>query len=323
MTYREAIRQALFDEMAFDDNVFLIGEDIGLYGGCFKVTEGLIKSFPTRVLDTPVSEEAFTGLAVGSAMLGLRPVVEVMYADFYTLIIDPLVNHASKTHFMSGGMFSCPLVIRLPEGSGTGHGPQHTQSPQAVFFNEMGLKIFAPSNVSDAYYLLRMAIRDNNPVLFFENKILYDSVGKIDKKSNVSLKAKVYFFGKDPNLLIISYSAAVQTSLKVAERLKNKGISSAVIDLRVLKPLDVKTINQYVKKIGNVVIIQDAGKNLAMSSHILSAINSDKKAFDSLEKPVLVLGGIDTPVPFSKELEKNIRADEENCYKKIINEFFK
>ena len=328
MTYREAIRKALFDEMTSDENVFLMGEDIGKYGGCFHVTQGLFDAFPERVLDTPVSEEAFTGLAVGCAMLGLRPVVEVMYADFYTLIIDPLVNHACKVHFMSGGAFSCPLVIRLPEGSGTGHGPQHTQSPQAVFFNEMGLKIFAPSNANDAYHLLRMAIRDNNPVLFFENKVLYDKVGEISKELPENMSASVISIpGLDvgrsnPDLVIISYSSAVYTAINVAERLGKKGISSAVIDLRILKPLDKKTILKYAGKAGRVAVIQDAPSDLSMAPHIASVIGTDEKLFGKLKRPVLLLGGSDIPVPFSKELEKNVKADEEKCYREILKKLF-
>ena len=179
MTFREAIRKAMSDEMSADRNVVLFGEDVGVYGGCFKVTEGLWKEHPDQVIDTPVSEEGFTGMAVGAAMMGLRPIIEIMYADFYTLIFDPIVNHAAKTHFMSGGQFCCPITVRLPEGSGTGHGAQHTQSPEALFMNGTGLKIVAPSNPSDAYHLLRASIRDNNPVLFFEHKLLYPMDGEI------------------------------------------------------------------------------------------------------------------------------------------------
>ena len=160
-----------------------MGEDIGVYGGCFKVSEGLISQHPNQVIDTPVSEEGFTGMAVGAAMMGLRPVVEIMYADFFTLIFDPIVNHAAKTHFMSGGQFCCPITVRLPEGGGTGHGAQHTQSPEALFLNTTGLKLVAPSNPSDAYHLLMASIRDNNPVLFFEHKLLYNTEGEIGSEN--------------------------------------------------------------------------------------------------------------------------------------------
>ncbi len=173
MTYRQAIRAALRDELMENPLLTLMGEDVGVYGGCFKVTEGLWAEFPSQVVDTPVSEEGFAGLAVGAAAMGVPMVLEIMYADFFTLISDPIINHAAKMHFMSGGQFNCPIVLRLPEGGGTGHGPQHTQSPEAAFLGFSGLKIVAPSDAESAYFLLREAVKDPNPVLFFEHKMLY------------------------------------------------------------------------------------------------------------------------------------------------------
>ena len=302
MTFREAIRKAMSDEMAADRNVILFGEDIGVYGGCFKVSEGLWKEHPDQVVDTPVSEEGFTGMAVGAAMMGLRPIVEIMYADFYTLIFDPIVNHAAKTHFMSGGQFCCPITVRLPEGSGTGHGAQHTQSPEALFLNGTGLKIVAPSNPSDAYHLLRASIRDNNPVLFFEHKLLYSAEGEISPEPVRIGKAKVIGNGLD--VTIIAYSHAVTTALRAAELLHESGINATVVDLRTLNPLDKETIFTQVRKTGRAVLIQDPNGIGGIDAQVCAAICQDRETFSSLKCQVLQFSGKDTPIPFSKDLER-------------------
>ena len=315
LTFREALRQALADEMALDPNVLLLGEDIGVYGGCFKVTGDLYKKFPNQVIDTPVAEEGFTGLAVGAAMMGLRPVVEIMYADFFTLIFDPIVNHASKTHFMSGGQFCCPITVRLPEGSGTGHGAQHTQSPEALFQNSAGLKMVAPSCPSDAYYLLRAAIRDNNPVLVFEHKMLYDMEGIIEAEPLELGKAKVLRSGKD--VTIIAYSRAVQTALETATLLSEAGLEATVVDLCTLKPLDEKTIFSEVQKTGRVALIQDPNAFGGVNAQVCSEICSDFATFKALKAPVVQMGGRCTPVPFSKDLEKSTIPSAQACVEAI------
>lgn len=302
MTFREAIRKAISDEMTADKNVVLFGEDIGVYGGCFKVTEGLWKDHPDQVIDTPVSEEGFTGMAVGAAMMGLRPIVEIMYADFFTLVFDPIVNHAAKTHFMSGGQFCCPITVRLPEGSGTGHGAQHTQSPEGLFLNGTGLKLVAPSNPSDAYHLLRASIRDNNPVLFFEHKLLYPLDGEISPTPVPIGKARIIGSGQD--LTIISYSHAVITALHVSELLHERGIDSTVIDLRTLNPLDTPTILHQVRKTGRAVLLQDPNGIGGINAQICAAICQDAATFRSLKSPILQFAGKNTPIPFSKDLER-------------------
>ncbi len=302
MTFREAIRKAMSDEMSADRNVILFGEDVGVYGGCFKVTEGLWKEHPDQVIDTPVSEEGFTGMAVGAAMMGLRPIIEIMYADFYTLIFDPIVNHAAKTHFMSGGQFCCPITVRLPEGSGTGHGAQHTQSPEALFMNGTGLKIVAPSNPSDAYHLLRASIRDNNPVLFFEHKLLYPMDGEISPEPVELGKAKVIGNGLD--VTIIAYSRAVSTALETAELLHEMGINATVVDLRTLNPLDKETIFKQVRKTGRAVLIQDPNGIGGIEAQVCASICQDRETFSSLKCQVLQFSGKDTPIPFSKDLER-------------------
>lgn len=315
MTFREAIRKALADEMAMDPNVVLFGEDVGVYGGCFKVTGDLYKEHPNQVIDTPVSEEGFTGMAVGAAMMGLRPVIEIMYADFFTLIFDPIVNHAAKTHFMSGGQFCCPITVRLPEGSGTGHGAQHTQSPEALFQNSAGLKMAAPSCPSDAYHLLRASIRDNNPVLFFEHKMLYGMEGEIEEEPLPLGKAKVIRKGKD--ITIISYSRAVHTALETAKLLEEDGIEATVVDLCTLKPLDRDTILEEVRRTGRIAIIQDPNGVGGIGAQVCSEVCSDPTTFKALRSPVVQIGGKCTPVPFSKDLETSIIPNAQDCASRI------
>lgn len=321
MTFREAIRKALSDEMSLDSKVVLFGEDIGVYGGCFKVTEGLWKDHPAQVVDTPVSEEGFTGMAVGAAMMGMRPVIEIMYADFYTLIFDPIVNHASKTHFMSGGQFCCPITVRLPEGSGTGHGAQHTQSPEALFMNAPGLKIAAPSNPSDAYHLLRASIRDNNPVLFFEHKLLYGMEGEIAETGPGLGTARIAREGSD--LTIISYSHAVITALETASILSSEGLEAEVIDLCTLNPLDRDTIFESVRKTGRAVLIQDPNGIGGVSSQVCATICQDPETFRALREPVLQFCGKETPIPFSEDLEKSTIPNAKDCASEILKAFCK
>lgn len=304
LSFREALRMALDLEMGCNEDVILMGEDIGAYGGCFKVTGDLYLKHPDQVLETPVSEESFCGVAVGSAKTGLRPVVEVMYADFSTLISDPVINHAAKSWFMSGGKVCCPLVVRLPEGSGTGHGPQHTQTPAAMFLNVPGLIVLAPSCPQDAYGLLTLAIRSNNPVIFLEHKLLYPETQTFDPSEPVLPigKARVARNGKDVTL--IAYSQAVNVCLNAASLLEKQGVSAEVIDLRSLKPLDTQTILESVRKTGRAVIVQWANSVASASSEVESVICSDAEAFEALKKPVIRLCSEECPTPFSKPLEK-------------------
>lgn len=319
VSFREAICSAISDEMSCDSSVVLLGEDIGIYGGCFKVTQGLSEKHPSQVIDTPVSEEGFTGLAVGAAITGLRPIVEIMYADFCTLISDPIINHAAKAHFMTGGQLCCPIVVRLPHGSGTGHSSQHTQSPEAFFMNTTGLKIVAPSNASDAYRLLRLAIRDNNPVLFFEHKMLYSETGNI-APSDLSIgQAKILREGKD--LTIISYSHAVKTALETACKLSEQGIECTVVDLCTLKPLDKQTILSSVQTTGRAVIIQDPCGFGGVCAQVCSLISTDSDTFKALKAPVQIISGSETPIPFSKTLEQSSVPTVASCLSKIASCF--
>ncbi|MFA7108764.1 MAG: thiamine pyrophosphate-dependent enzyme [Sphaerochaetaceae bacterium] len=305
LTYREAIRKALEDEFTENAKAFLLGEDIGLYGGCFNVTGDLYKKFPNQIIETPVSEESFVGICIGSTLSGFHPVTEIMYADFCTLISDQIINHASQLYFMTGGQFPCPLVVRCPEGSGTGHGPQHTQSPEAGFANTPGLFIVAPSSPNDAYYLLRESIKNNNPVLFFEHKLLYSEKGEIEKSSEAILgKAKLIYEGKD--LTLISYSHAISTCKKAVEILKKRYKKEVtLLDLRTICPLDEEAILEAAKATGRILIVQDPPLSTSISSEVVALISENKETFKTLKTPIIRLGGKPTPVPFSKNLEKN------------------
>ncbi|MDY4610383.1 MAG: alpha-ketoacid dehydrogenase subunit beta [Sphaerochaetaceae bacterium] len=307
VTYREAIRAALAEEMRRDRNVVLIGEDVGKYGGCFKVTQGLWDEFGAdQILETPVSEEGFTGLAVGAAMMGLRPVVEIMYGDFSTLASDPLINHAAKTRFMSAGQLGCPMVYRAPSGSGTGHGAQHTQSLESMFTNVPGLKIVAPSFPRDAKALLKAAIRDDDPVLYFEHKLLYSTLGPVGDENDVAEigKADIKHAGND--ITLISYSHAVHTCLEAADLLAVEGIDTEVVDICSLRPLDVPTILSSVRKTGRAVVVHDAPTFGGFGGELVASIVGDPKTFSCLKAPIRRVCGKELPVPFNEELEKRI-----------------
>ncbi len=306
-SYREAIREALDEEMTRDKAVHLIGEDIGQYGGCFKVTGSLYEKHPTQLHETPVSEEAFTGLAVGAAMLGIRPVVEIMYGDFSTLASDPIINHAAKMRFMSAGQLSCPMVLRSPIGSGTGHGAQHTQSLEAMFANVPGLIVVAPSCPGDAKALLKSAIRSNNPVLYFENKHLYNNLGPVGDEHYVMPLGKAVVKKRGTHVTIVSYSHAVMTCLDAATVLSSQDeIEVEVIDLATIKPMDRETILRSVQKTGRLLVVHDSPEAGGYGAEVVALVTSDELGFTSLVAPPVRLCGKESPVPFSPELEKQV-----------------
>ena len=304
-SYRLAIREALDEEMSRDKNVLFWGEDIGVYGGCFKVSGDLYKKHPSQVRETPVSEESFTGMAVGASLLGMRPVVEIMYGDFMTLASDPLVNHAAKMRFMSAGQLSSPLVVRPPLGSGTGHGAQHTQSLESMFSGIPGLVVVAPSDPYSAKALLKASIHSDNPVVFFEHKLLYDTMGEVgDEEALLPLgKCRVLKTGRD--LTIVSYSRAVLTSLEAAKTLEAEGISSEVIDLCTLRPLDMDTILASVRKTRRLLVVEEGNSHGSYGEDVVSQV---AEQVDLRSRPLL-LAGKDLPVPFTPTLEKQMVAD--------------
>jgi pyruvate/2-oxoglutarate/acetoin dehydrogenase E1 component len=302
LTIREAIREALAEELRRDPTVFLIGEDIGRAGGAFNVTEGLHQEFGSdRVTDTPISEEGFVGIAVGAALTGLRPVVEVMFNDFLTLAMDQVVNQAAKLRYMTGGQARVPMVIRTCMGAGRGAAAQHSQSLHAWPAHIPGLKVVLPSTPYDAKGLLKAAIRDDNPVLFYEEKNLYILKGEVPlHEYTVPLgKADVKREGSDVTLVAIS--SMVHVALKAAESLASEGISAEVVDPRTLKPLDAETIINSVKKTTRAVVIDEGYLSYGATAEIASLIG--EQAFEYLDAPVKRIGAMDVPIPASKLLE--------------------
>jgi pyruvate/2-oxoglutarate/acetoin dehydrogenase E1 component len=308
ISFREAVLEALFLEMHADPNVMLIGEDVGAAGGVFKQTDGLFKTFgAARIIDTPISEPGAFGMAIGAAMAGARPVFEVMFGDFMTLCMDQLVNQAAKVRYMSNGRATVPLVLRTTMGTGANLGPQHSQGFYAWAAHVPGLKVVVPSNPADAAGLMRAAIRDDDPVLFFEDRMLYTSKGPVE--ADIPLvpigTARVLREGRDITLVAIGRMA--QFALDAAQKLAAAGIESEVIDPRTLVPLDTEALLQSVRKTHRAIVIDGAPRSYGVTGEIASIINEE--AFDWLDAPVMRLGAADTPVPISRTLEPLWRPD--------------
>ena len=301
-TYRLAIREALAEVLS-DERTTLIGEDVGLYGGCFGVTGPLYQEYPDRILETPVSEEAFTGLAAGAGILGERVIAEIMYGDFLTLASDALINHAAKLRYMSAGQLSCPMVLRTPVGSGTGHGSQHTQSLESMFLNVPGLKVVAPSDPFTAKALLKSAWADPDPVLFIEHKALYGSSGECGDAFSSFPIGRAQLLSEGDEITLISYSRATLTARRaVAEA----GRRVDHIDLLSLRPIDFPAIKQSVLKTGMVILVEDPSFAGSVMATVAGMIASDPECFAALKRPVKVIAGEDTPIPFSRELESAV-----------------
>jgi acetoin:2,6-dichlorophenolindophenol oxidoreductase subunit beta len=304
ITYAKAIREAMSEEMRRDPDVFLLGEDIGVYGGAFGVSEGMIEEFgPERVMDTPISEAAIAGAAVGAALAGLRPILEIMFSDFVTITMDQIVNQAAKLRFMTGGQAKVPLVLRAAGGSGTGAAAQHSQSLEAWLCHIPGLKVVSPSTPYDAKGLLKAAIRDDNPVIFLEHKLLYKTEGDVPEEDYAIPLGKADVKRQGSDVTVITYGRMTHLCLEAAEKLEKKRISTEVIDIRSLKPLDTEAIIGSVKKTGRALIVHEACKTGGLGGEIAAIIAED--AFTCLKAPVKRLCGLDIPVPFSKELERN------------------
>ncbi len=304
ITYLEAVREAMVQEMRCDSNVFLMGEDIGVYGGAFGVSKGMLEEFgPERVRETPISEAGFAGVATGAALMGMRPIIEIMFLDFITLSMDALVNQAAKMRFMFGGSACLPLVCRAPAGSGTGAAAQHSQSLEAWFVHSPGIKVVAPSTAYDAKGLLVSSIRDNNPVLFIEHKLLYRTKGGLpeDLYALPLGQAVVRRDGRD--LTIIAYSMMAVRALEAATQLAAEGIEAEVVDPRTLKPLDLDTIVRSVARTGRALIVHEAPVTGGFGGELAAGI-VESEAFDFLDAPVKRLGGRNIPVPYNRKLER-------------------
>ena len=302
ITYRQALKEALAEEMRKDLNIFLIGEDIGIYGGAYAVTKGLLEEFgEERVIDTPISERAIVGTAIGAAACGARPIAEIMYVDFLTFAMDQIVNQAAKMRYMFGGKVSVPMVIRTQGGAGKQGGAQHSQSLERWFIGIPGLKVVMPGTPYDAKGLLKSSIRDNNPVLFIEHKLLYNTKGMVPEEEYVVPigKADVKREGKD--ITIVTYSRMLLLTLEAAGLLSQEGIEAAVIDLRTLAPLDMQTVVDSVKKTGRVVVVEEGHRTGGVAGEIWARITEE--AFDYLDAPLIRVAAEDTPLPCSPVLE--------------------
>lgn len=307
LTYAQAIREAMTLEMRRNENIFLMGEDVGLYGGAFGVSAGMLEEFgEARVKDTPISEAVIVGAAAGAAAMGMRPIAEIMFSDFLTIAMDQLVNQAAKMRYMFGGKACVPMVVRTASGSGTGAAAQHSQSPEAWFCNAPGLKVVMPSTPADAKGLLISAIRDDNPVLFFEPKVLYRTKGEVPEGDYTVPLGKADIKREGTDLTIISYGRMLPVCLDAAAQLKkNEGISAEVVDPRTLVPLDKETIIASASKTGRVLIVHEACQTGGFGGE-LAAVIADSEAFFKLDAPIRRCCGLDVPIPYCPELEKNV-----------------
>ncbi len=302
MSIRDAIREGLREEMNRDQNVFVMGENVAGAGGVFKVTQGLLQEFgPQRVIDTPIAEEGFVGMAVGAALTGMRPVVEIMFCDFITLAMDPIINQAAHVRYMTGGQATVPLTIRTTLGAGRSAASQHSQSIHAWFCHIPGLKVVVPSSPHDAKGLIKSAIRDDNTVMFFEDKMIYDLKGPVPEEEYLLPlgQAEVKRVGED--VTVIATSRLVQEALSAADQLSESGISVEVVDPRTLLPLDKETLLKSAAKTGRVIVADGGYRSYGVTGEIASVIMED--AFYHLQAPIIRIGAADVPVPFSKPLE--------------------
>ncbi len=305
LTYSQAIRHALIEEMERDERVILLGEDIGLYGGAFRVTQGLVRRFgPERVINTPISENSFVGVAVGAALMGMRPVVEIMFMDFIALAMDQLVNHAAKLHYIYGGQARVPLVVRTPAGAGRGYGASHSQSLEAWFVHTPGLKVVAPSTPRDAHGLLKAAIRDDNPVVFMESKLLYGVKGDVPDPDEVLPLGKAAVVREGEDVTLVAYSRMTALALEAAARLDGQGIQCEVLDLRTLAPLDEEAILASVGKTTRAVIIEEDTRRGGVGAEVAAVIAEG--AFGRLDSPLRRVACADSPIPCSPTLEQAI-----------------
>jgi pyruvate dehydrogenase E1 component beta subunit len=302
MTYRDALRKALDDAMAEDNTIVVIGEEVGRYGGAYGVTKDLIGKYgPERLIDTPISEPAIVGAAVGAAMTGLRPVAELMYIDFLGMTMDQLANQAAKIRYMFGGQIGVPMVLRTQGGTGRSAGAQHSQSLEAWIMHTPGLRLAMPATVQDAYHLLRQSLTKPDPVVFIEHKALYTRKEEVDLDAEPLAwgKAAVRRTGKD--LVIVTYSRQLHYALDAAEKLSAKGIEATVIDLRTLNPLDFDTVREHVERVGKAMVVSEGVMTAGVAAELAARITEE--CFDYLEQPVVRVAGEDIPISVSQGLE--------------------
>ena len=309
LTYRDALNQALREEMRRDDRVFLMGEEVAVYQGAYKVSRGLLEEFgPMRVVDTPITELGFAGVGVGAAMVGLRPIIEFMTWNFALLAIDQLVNSAAKMRYMSNGQTGAPMVFRGPGGSALQLAAQHSQSFESWYANVPGLKVVMPATPADAKGLLKAAVRDDNPIVFIEGEMLYNMKGEVpDVEDHVVPLGKADVKREGTDVTLVAHSKTVQVALKAAEQLAEDGVSAEVVDLRTIRPLDTETVLNSVGKTHRVVVVEEGWAFAGVGAQVVDLIQRD--AFDELDAPVLRVHGADVPMPYNKQLERLAKAD--------------
>jgi pyruvate dehydrogenase E1 component beta subunit len=308
MTYRDALNQALREEMLRDDRVFLMGEEVAEYDGAYKVSRGLLKEFgPKRIVDTPIAELGFTGIGVGAAMVGLRPVIEMMTWNFALLAIDEIVNTAAKIRYMSGGQIGCPIVFRGPGGAALQLGAQHSQSFESWYSHIPGLKVVMPATPADAKGLLKAAIRDDNPVVFIEGEMLYNNKGEVPEGEYLTPLGTADIKRAGTDVTIVSHGKTVAVALKAAEQLAAEGVNAEVIDLRTIRPLDTATILGSVSRTNRCVVVEEGWQFAGVGAQVVDLIQ--REIFDALDAPVLRVTGADVPMPYNKHLEKAAKAD--------------
>jgi pyruvate dehydrogenase E1 component beta subunit len=321
MRYREALNAAIREEMERDESVFIMGEDIGVFQGAFKVTQGLLEAFGgKRVRDTPISENSFVGMGVGAAIAGLRPIVEIMTINFSLLAMDQIVNHAAAIHFMFGGQAKVPMVIRMPQGAGHQLGPTHSHSLEALFVHVPGLLVAVPSTAADAKGLLKAAIRDDNPVVFIEHESLYGQRGEVPDEMEPMRFGEAAVRREGDDVTIVGISRMAVTAMKAAEKLESEHeIAADVIDPRTLRPLDLDTILDSVKKTNRAVIVEEGWPHGGVGANLAALIQ--EQAFDWLDAPIQRVTGADVPMPYSKPLEQAAFPHEEHVIQAALATF--
>jgi len=317
LTFAQAIREAIDEEMARNDKIVVFGEDVGAWGGVFRTTEGLFQKYgPERVVDTPLSEEGYVGLAVGAAMTGMHPIAEIMFGDFITLPMDQIVNQAAKMRYMTGGQLQVPITVRATMGGGRSSGGQHSQSWHAWFAHVPGLKVVVPSTPYDAKGLLKTALREPNPVVFFEDKVMYHKIkGPVPEEEYLIPFGQADIKRPGDDVTIVALSRMVHPALAAAEKLAAEGISAEVVDPRTLTPLDEKTLIESVIKTGGAVIVDEGYNRFGATAELAAVIAYG--AFDYLDAPIERLGAMDVPIPFTPPLEFATIPDEDKIIRAV------
>ena len=308
LTYRDALNQALREEMQRDDRVFLMGEEVGVYQGAYKVSRGLLEEFGARrVVDTPITELGFAGVGVGAAMVGLRPVIEMMTFNFALLAVDQIVNSAAKMRYMSNGQVGVPMVVRGPGGAALQLGAQHSQAFESWYAHIPGLKVVMPATPADAKGLLKSAIRDDNPVIFIEGEMLYNTKGEVPEGEYTIPLGLADIKREGSDVTLVCHSKTVAVALKAAEQLAGEGISAEVIDLRTIRPLDTETVLASVARTHRCVVVEEGWGFAGVGAQVVDTIQ--RQIFDALDAPVLRVTGAEVPMPYNKQLEKLAKAD--------------